>query len=292
MGPHTATTEPRGTGGPRSWPPPPLLFVCGGAAQYAGAALAVLLYARIAPDGVVLLRVLSAAVVLAVWSSPWRIAWSAGRVRLVTAFGLVLAAMNLCFLLAIDRLPLGMVVAIEFTGPIVVAALGSRTRRDAAAVMLAAGGVLLLSGLHVAGDSVGVALAFGAAAAWAAYIVLGHRVAGDPALGRQRGLAAAMAVGALALLPLAAPSAAVALSDLTLLTAAVGVGLLASVVPYSLEQIALARLPRARFALLLALMPATAAVAGIVVLDQVPGLGEAAGIGLVVVAAALSGRSV
>lgn len=271
--------------------PPPLLFVGGGVAQYAGSALAVLLYTRIAPEGVVLLRVLSAAVVLALWSRPWRVRWSAGRIRLVTAFGVVLAAMNLCFLLALDRLPLSTVVAIEFTGPIAVAALGSRTRRDAAAIVIAAGGVVLLSGLHVGGDLVGVVLALGAAVAWAGYIVLGHRVAADPALGARRGLAAAMVVGALVLLPLGAPAAAVALSDPGLLAAAVGVGLLASVVPYSLEQVALARLSRARFALLLSLMPATAAVAGLVVLGQVPGLAEAAGIGLVAAAAALSGRS-
>lgn len=275
---------------PRSGLPAPVLFVCGGMAQCAGSALAVLLYARIAPSGVALLRVLSAAVVMALWSRPWRVAWTVRQVRLVAAFGVVLAGMNLCFLLALERLPLGMVVAIEFSGPVLVAALGSRTRSDMTAIALAGGGVVLLSGVRVGGDLAGVALALGAATAWALYIVLGHRVAADPALDAQRGLAGAMLVAALVLLPLGTPAAAVALPDPALLTAAIGVGLLASVVPYSLEQIALARLTRARFALLLSLMPATATVVGLVVLGQVPGLAEAAGIGLVVVAAALSGR--
>lgn len=272
--------------------PPQLLFVVGALTQYVGAGLAVLLFARVPVIAVAWLRVAAAAVVLALWARPWRLAggarWSAERLRLVIAFGVALAAMNACFYLAIDRLPLGTAVALEFAGPIAVTALGSRTRRDALALLTAAAGVLLLADVHVAGSPAGVALALAAGALWAGYIVLGHRVAADPALGASRqGLAAAMVAGALALAPFAAPGSVDALLSPLLLLACVGVGLASSVVPYALDQIAMARLPRARFALLLALLPATATLAGLVVLQQVPSALESVGIALVVCATAL-----
>ena len=237
--------------------------------------------------GVAWLRVLSAAVALAVWRRPWRSAWTARRLRLVAAFGGTLALMNLCFYLAIARLPLGTAVAIEFTGPIAVAALGSRTRRDAAALALAVLGVLALADVRFSGSPGGVALALAAGALWACYIVLGHRVASDRGIRPQDGLAAAMAIGALALAPALVPTASPALTDPVLLAACVAVGLASSVVPYALEQLAMRRLPRARFALLLSLLPATAAVMGAVILGQIPEVVEAAGIALVVAAASL-----
>jgi inner membrane transporter RhtA len=195
--------------------------------------------------------------------------------------------MNLCFYLAIDRLPLGTAVAIEFCGPIAVAALGSRTRRDAAAVALATLGVLALADVRLGGSPEGVALAAGAGALWAAYIVLGHRVAAEPGIRPQDGLALGMAIGAVALAPALVSRATPALDSVPLLAACLGVGLLASVVPYALEQVAMRRLARARFALLLALLPATAAVVGAVVLGQVPGPVETGGIALVVAAASV-----
>jgi inner membrane transporter RhtA len=233
------------------------------------------------------LRIVSAAAALAAWRRPWRSAWTARRLWLVAAFGAALALMNLCFYLAIDRLPLGTAVAIEFAGPITVAALGSRTRRDAAALAVAVVGVLALADVHVSGTPGGVALALAAGALWAMYIVLGHRVAADPGIRPQDGLAAAMAIGALGLAPALASPASAALDSPALLGACLLVGLASSVVPYALEQLAMRRLPRARFALLLALLPATAAVMGAIILGQVPGLVEAAGIALVVAAASL-----
>jgi inner membrane transporter RhtA len=273
--------------------PPQLLFVTGALSQYVGAGLAVLLFERVAVVGVAWLRILSAAVVLAAWARPWRLGvpWTVARLRLVVAFGLALAGMNVAFYLAIDRLPLGTAVALEFAGPIAVSALGSRTRRDVGALLLASTGVLLLGDVHVSGSPAGVALALGAGTLWAGYIVLGHRVAADPALGAQRGLAAAMVVAALALVPPAAPAAGDALGSPWLLAACAGVGLLSSAIPYALDQVALARLPRARFALLLALLPATATLAGLVVLGQVPSVAEAAGIALVVLATALGSHA-
>jgi inner membrane transporter RhtA len=267
--------------------PPQALFVLGAISQYVGAALAVLLFASVPAAGVAWLRVLAAAAVLVAWRRPWRMRWSWPRLRLVGAFGVALALMNLCFYLAIDRLPLGTAVAVEFCGPIAVAALGSRTRRDVAALVLAAAGVLALADVHVAGSPGGLALAAAAGGLWAIYVVLGHRLASDAGIRPQDGLALGMAIGAAVLAPALVPSAAPALAGPLLLGACLLVGVASSVVPYALEQIAMRRLPRARFALLLALLPATAAIVGAVVLGQVPRVLEAAGIALVVLAASL-----
>jgi inner membrane transporter RhtA len=267
--------------------PPQAPFVLGAISQYVGAALAVLLFASVPAAGVAWLRVVAAAAVLVAWRRPWRTRWTAERLARVAAFGTALALMNLTFYLAIDRLPLGTAVAIEFCGPIAVAALGSRTRRDLAALALALAGVLALADVHIAGSPLGFALAAGAGAFWAGYIVLGHRVAADPQIRPQDGLALAMAIGAVGLAPALVASAVPALVSPALLAACLAVGVASSVVPYALEQVAMRRLPRARFALLLALLPATAAIVGAIVLGQIPGLVEAAGIALVVVAASL-----
>jgi inner membrane transporter RhtA len=170
---------------------------------------------------------------------------------------------------------------------VAVAALGSRTRRDLAALGLAVLGVLALADVHIAGSPAGVALAVLSGALWAGYIVLGHRVASDRALRPQDGLAAGMALGALVLAPFLVSSALPGLTDPALLAACIAVGLASSVLPYVLEQVAMRRLSRARFALLLALLPATAAVVGAIILGQVPGVLEAVGILLVVAAAGL-----
>lgn len=267
--------------------PPQLLFVMGAITQYVGSALAVLLFAVVPAAGVAWLRVLAAAATLVAWRRPWQSPWTPARLRLAAAFGIALASMNLCFYLAIRDLPLGTTVAIEFLGPTAVAALGSHTRRDALALGLSVTGVALLADIHVAGNPRGLAFALAAGALWAAYVVLGHRVAADTALRPQDGLAAGMAAGALVLAPALASSAAPAFASPALLAACLLVGLMASVVPYALEQIAMARLPRARFALLLSLLPTTAAVVGAVVLGQIPGPLEVLGIGLVAVAAGL-----
>ncbi len=267
--------------------PPQSLFILGAISQYLGSAFAVLLFASVPAAGVAWLRVVAAAVVLGAWRRPWRTRWSRPRLLLVGAFGVALALMNLCFYLAIDRLPLGTAVAIEFCGPIAVAALGSRTRRDGAALALATAGVIALADVHLAGSPGGLALALAAGAFWSIYIVLGHRVARDAGIRPQDGLALGMAIGAMGLAPALLSSAVPALVSPPLLIACLLVGVASSVLPYALEQIAMRRLPRARFALLLALLPATAAIVGAAVLGQVPGALEAAGIALVVIAASL-----
>jgi inner membrane transporter RhtA len=273
--------------------PAPLLFVLSGLTQYAGAALAVGLFASIAAPTVAWLRILVAAVVLVLWRRPWRTRWTRSDLRTVALFGVVLAAMNVTFYIAIDHLPLGTAVAIEFAGPVAVAAVTGRGWRERVAIGVAAVGVVLLAGvsLESGGDSrIGLLAALLAAAFWAAYILLGRRVATAHS-GGVTGLALAMTVGALVFAPFLADGAAPVLGDPALAAAVVGVGVLSSVIPYAIEQVVLRRVRPATFAVLLALLPATAAVVGLVVLDQVPHALDVVGLVLVSGAIALTARS-
>ena len=262
------------------------LFVLGAVSQYVGAALAVLLFDAVPAAGVAWLRVVSAAAALAAWRRPWRHSWAGESLRLVVLFGSALALMNLSFYLAIDRLPLGTAVSIEFVGPIAVAAAGSRTGRDWTALGLGATGMILLADAHISGSPAGIGFALGAAAFWATYIVLGHRIA-RRGLG-VNGLALGMCAGVVAIAPIGLPESVPALTDPALLVACIGVGLCSSVIPYVLDQVALRRLDRARFALLLCLLPLTATVTGAAVLDQRPSPLELTGIAVVVAAVALA----
>jgi inner membrane transporter RhtA len=200
--------------------------------------------------------------------------------------------MNIAFYEAIARLPLGTAVAVEFCGPVAVAAVASRRPRDVAAVVLAAVGVALIADVRWSGSPSGVLWALAAAALWAAYIVLGKRVAGagngldDMAVGFA---VAAVALSPLLLLPGGGTGLA-ALADPVVLVLAVGVGVLSSVVPYVLDQVVLRRVGQARFAVLLALLPATATIVGLIALRQVPSPLEGVGIAAVVVAVALRSR--
>ncbi len=261
--------------------PPHLYVVASAVFHYLGPAFAVLLFARVDALGVAWLRIAAAAAVFALWRSPWRALTGPARGTIV-AWGVVLALMNCAFYLAIDRLPLSTVAAIEFLPVIALAALGARSARNGLALVLAVAGVALLSDVVLRADPLGLALALLNAALFALYVVLGHRVARAGAGQGVEGLGAAMLVALVVVCPLAGWAAVPALGDPVALLAGVGVGLCSSVVPYVLDQLALARLPRASYALLLALLPATAAVIGVVVLGQVPSAAEAAGIVLVV----------
>jgi inner membrane transporter RhtA len=269
--------------------PPHAYFVVSAVFHYLGPAFAVLLFARLDPLGVAWLRIGVAAAVFAAWRRPWR-TWRfldpASR-RLVVGWGCVLAVMNACFYLAIDRLALGTVAAIEFVPVIVLAAVASRTGRNVAALLLAVAGVYLLTDVHLGGERVGLAFAAVNAALFAAYIVLGHRVARSPAMSGIDGLALAMIVAAVAALPLGLAQAAPAFTDPLVLTAAVGVGISSSVIPYVCDQLAMARLNRGTYALLVSLLPATATVIGIVVLMQVPAPIEVVGVLSIVAAVAV-----
>lgn len=252
--------------------------------MYGGAALAVLLFDRLSPTAVAWLRMLVAALVLLLWRRPDRAAWRGRRLALAGFFGLATGLMNLAFYEAIARLPLGTVVAVEFCGPVAVAALGARGRRDVAALLLAVTGVLLIADVQLAGSPTGFALALLAAAMWAAYIVLGSRVAG--AGNGLDDMTVGFTVAAALLCPLAWGTGPV-WSSPALFGLAAGVGVLSTVLPYALDQVVLRRIGRARFALLLALLPATATVIGLLMLGQVPRLPEAAGILAVIGAVAV-----
>ena len=260
--------------------PPAAYFVVSAVFHYLGPSFAVLLFARVDPLGVAWLRVASAGAAFALWRRPWH----ALRSRLVVALGVVLAVMNTCFYLAIDRLPLGTVAAIEFLPVIVLAALGVRTGRNLAALALAVLGVYALVDVRLEGEPAGVTFAFANAILFAAYIVLAHRVARASAID---GLAAAMLVATVAVTPIGLAAAAPALLDPVAILAGIGVGLASSVIPYVFDQLAMAKLSRAGYSLMVALLPATATVIGLVVLAQVPTAVELAGVALVVLAMAL-----
>lgn len=270
--------------------PAPALFVVGGASMYVGAAVAVGLFVDLSPAVVAALRIMAAALVLLAWRRPGRAAWRGRRVVWAGVFGLATAGMNVAFYEAVARLPLGTAVAVEFCGPVAVAALASRRPRDVAAVVLAAAGVACIADVRWSGSPAGVAWGLAAAALWAAYIVVGKRVAlagnglDDMAVGFT--IASVPLVGVL----VADRGGLGALSSPTVLALAVGVGVLSSVVPYALDQVVLRRLGRARFAVLLALLPVTATVIGLVFLGQVPGAVEGVGIVAVVAAVALRSR--
>jgi inner membrane transporter RhtA len=263
--------------------PPQLAFVVSAVFHYLGPAFAVLLFVRVDVLGVAWLRIAAAAVVFAAWRRPWH----ALRHRTVLAWGCVLAVMNCCFYTAIDRLPLATVAAIEFLPVIALAALGARTRRNLAALALAVPGVYLLTGVHLEAEPLGVALALANAALFAAYIVLAHRVASDPEISGIDGLGGAMLVALVAVTPMAGWAAAPAFTDPVALLAGAGVGISSSVIPYVADQVAMARLSRGAYALMVSLLPATATVVGLIVLTQVPSVGDAAGIALVIAGVAL-----
>ena len=267
--------------------PPELYFVGSAVFHYLGPAFAVLLFARVEPLGVAWLRIASAAAVFALWRRPLRALLARETRSLVVSLGVVLAVMNVCFYLAIDRLPLGTVAAIEFLPVVALAALGVRSLRNLAALALAVVGVYLLIDVRLGGEPLGVVFAVANAALFAGYIVLAHRVARRRELAPIDGLAAAMLVALVVVTPIAGSSAAPALLDPVALVAGIGVGLASSVIPYVLDQLAMARLSRATYSLLVSLLPATATVIGIVVLAQVPQAVEVAGVALVVGAVAL-----
>jgi inner membrane transporter RhtA len=263
--------------------PPHAAFVVSALFHYLGPAFAVLLFARVDVLGVAWLRIAAAALVFTLWRRPWH----ALRHRTVLAWGTVLALMNCCFYEAIDRLPLATVAAIEFLPVILLAALGARTRRNFAAIALAVPGVYLLTGVQLQGEPLGVALALANAALFAAYIVLAHRVASDPGIEGIDGLGGAMLIALIAVTPVAGWAAAPAFTDPVALLAGAGVGVSSSVVPYVADQVAMARLSRAAYALMVSLLPATATVVGLIVLTQVPSLTDAVGIALVIAGVAL-----
>jgi inner membrane transporter RhtA len=294
-----ATTAPPPGRVLAAWPPA-AFFLISAVFHYLGPSLAVLLFARVGVLGVAWLRIASAAVVFAAWRRPWR-CWrpmTGAQRRVLIGLGLVLAAMNSLFYLAVDRLPLSTVGAIEFLGTVILATAGARTRRNLAALALAVGGVAALTGIRLGGQPLGFAFAFANCALFMLYVVLGHRIAngggapgpaspGAPAVSGIDQLGLAMLVAAVAATPAGIGAAWPAFTHPAWLLWGLGVGVCSSVIPYVTDQLAMARLRRSTFALMLALLPATATVVGLVVLGQVPTAADLAGIGLVIAGIAL-----
>jgi inner membrane transporter RhtA len=256
-----------------------------------GAAFATTLFDELGPGGTVFLRIAFAAVLLlAIWRPPLRLGDAAAR-RDVVLLGLVLAGMNLSFYLALDRIPLGIAVTLEFVGPLGVAIAGSRRRLDLLWVGLAAVGILLLSPVPGSDlDAFGVVMALVAGSFWAGYILLTARV--GRALPGGGGLAIAMTVAAVAVVPVGLAEGGDALLDAELLAIGLAVAVLSSALPYSVELEALRRLPENTFGVLMSLEPAVAATVGFVGLDQDLAAREVVAIGLVLVASAGALRAV
>ncbi len=260
-------TAPRSSAAGADWRA--VLALIGSMASLAtGASFAKQLFAQVGASGTTLLRVGFAALLLLAFWRPWRVRWDAAHLRWIALFGAVLGSMNLCFYLSLRTIPLGVAVALELSGPLAVAVLTSHRRRDLVWVACAALGIgLLLPVWRFATplDAAGVALALGAGAFWAAYILVGQRAA---RVHPGPGLAWAMSAAALVALPFGGSSAGGALLQPSMLLAGLALAVLSSAIPYSLEMYALRRLPAPTFGVLLSLEPALGALAGLLFLGE------------------------
>jgi inner membrane transporter RhtA len=269
--------------------PPQAWFGVSAVFHYLGPSFAVLLFPSVGVLGVAWMRIATAAAVFAMWSNPWR-TWRSADTRtrwLLVLLGTALAIMNSSFYLALERLPMSLVAAIEFIGTIGVALYGLRTFRNYAALALAVAGVAILIDVKWSSDPVGLAWAFLNGALFVGYIVLGHRISRHGAAGGIERLGAAMALALIFVMPIGLLQAAKALGNPMLIGAGIGVGICSSVIPYVCDQLAMSRLPRSSFALLLALLPASATIIGAVVLAQFPSVRDLTGIALVMTGVAV-----
>ena len=269
--------------------PPHAWFGISAFFHYLGPSFAVLLFPAVGVLGVAWFRIASAALVFAPITKPWRtIPGADGRTRvLLLGLGICLAVMNTSFYLALDRLPMSLVAAMEFVGTIGVALYGLRTGRNALALALAVAGVFVLIDATWATDPLGLFWAALNAALFVGYIVLGHKAAESGARGGVERLGAAMAIAFLILMPIGLGEAVRAFGSVNLVLAGIGVGVCSSVIPYVCDQLAMSRLPRSSFALLLALLPATATIIAAVVLAQIPTSKDLIGVALVMLGIAV-----
>ncbi len=273
---------------PRRQTPAEALFALSAVSQYVGAAIAVSVFDRVAAQTVGWLRVVGAALALVIIARPSPQSWSRQRILGAAIFGLATAAMNVLFYLGIARIDLGKSVAIEFIGPVAVAAATTRSARNALALASAVAGVVVLGGVEVSREAAGVAFILGASACWAAYIVIGARVASATA--GVDGLAVGLVVGAIALTPLGAPWSGPVWGSPMLLLACLATGVFSNAIGYGIDQHVLRRVSVRRFSVLLALLPVTATLVGWVALGQRPSGIDLIGIALVLIAVAMQER--
>lgn len=269
--------------------PPHAWFGVSAVFHYLGPSFAVLLFPSIGVLGVAWLRIASAAAIFAPWTRPWRtFAQADTRTRvLLIALGGCLAVMNCAFYLALDRLPISLVAAIEFIGTIGVALYGLRSVRNFAALALTAVGVFILIDVKWSSDPLGLFWAFLNGVLFVGYITLGHRISQGGASGGVERLGAAMAIALVFVMPIGIVEAFKAFGAPILLLAGIGVGICSSVIPYISDQLAMSRLPRSSFALLLALLPATATIIGVIVLAQIPSPKDVLGVAIVMAGVAI-----
>ena len=269
--------------------PPHVWFGISAVFHYLGPAFAVLLFPAIGVLGVAWLRIASAAAVFALIRNPWvTFVNCEPRTRLLLiGLGACLAVMNSAFYLALDRLPMSLVAAMEFVGTVGVALYGLRTKRNLIALTLAVGGVVILIDVQWAVEPLGLIWALLNGALFVGYIVLGHRISQSGASGGVERLGAAMTIAFIFVMPIGITEAVAAFGSVKLVLAGIGVGVCSSVIPYVCDQLAMSRLPRASFALMLSLLPAVATVIGAVVLSQLPGPTDILGIVLVMIGVAL-----
>jgi len=267
---------------------PEVLFIVAAVSQYLGAALAFSIFDNLGTSTVATLRVLGAALILILLRRSWKRSLKDLDMFWTASFGIVLAGMNLCFYLAIDNLPLGNAVAIEFLGPIAVAAAGHRSVRNLVALIVASLGVLLLAQVTSEGTVTGVLFALAAGTLWGFYIVLGSKVARTGA--HLDGLGIGMLIGGLAIFPSSLHTIDRAFDSPVLMLVALSTGVLGNVIPYGIDQLVFRRISKTRFAFLQSLLPATAACVGILVLRQKTSIGELLGIGLIIFAIGLRGK--
>ncbi|MEO6651265.1 MAG: EamA family transporter [Ilumatobacteraceae bacterium] len=268
--------------------PPEVWFLVSAISQYVGAAIAVGVFDEVEPQTVAWFRVIGAAAALLVVSRGWRSGWTRRQLVGIALFGVATALMNVSFYLAIDRIDLGKSVTIEFIGPIAVAAFSTRSRRNAVALLFAAIGVVVLGGVEVDDHLVGLIFILLASSLWAAYIVIGSRVAQvDRGVA---GLGLGLAIGALAITPLGAPWSGDVWLDPRLLGLCLVVGVFSNAIGCGIDQFTMRRIPIRRFSLLLALLPVTAAFVGWIALDQQPSAIDVVGIALVLVGVAAQER--
>ena len=267
---------------------PEVLFIVAAVSQYLGAALAFSIFDNLGTSTVATLRVLGAALILILLRRSWKRSLKDLDMFWTASFGIVLAGMNLCFYLAIDNLPLGNAVAIEFLGPIAVAAAGHRSVRNLVALIVASLGVLLLAQVTSEGTVTGVLFALAAGTLWGFYIVLGSKVARTGA--HLDGLGIGMLIGGLAIFPSSLHTIDRAFDSPVLMLVALSTGVLGNVIPYGIDQLVFRRISKTRFAFLQSLLPATAACVGILVLRQKTSIGELVGIGLIIFAIGLRGK--
>lgn len=284
---HSCMRQGGGNGSaPRHSPrvPAATYFVTSAIFHNLGPAFAVLLFERVGVLGVAWLRIGAAALAFALWTKPWRVLLDASwaQRRLLTALGIVLGLMNSSFYLALDRLPLATVSAIEFLGPVLLAAVGVRTLRNVVAFLAAFGGVGILADVSLTDEPIGFGFAVGNCILFVCYVVLGHRVAQEGGAAGISRLGAAMLLALVVVSPIGFDAVVAVWDQPVVIAAGIGVGVCSSVIPYVCDQLAMARLPRATFALMLALLPATATVIGFAVLNQVPTAQELIGVGLVI----------